>query len=62
MMILIFHCNLVAKIMILFYFRQIHALNISKYDKFFAFYNYFVILSVKIQQLTPCKEVHQSIK
>ena len=58
-MILIFHYNSVAKIMILFYFRQIHALNILKYDKFFAFYNYFVILSVKIQRLTQYKEVHQ---
>ena len=62
MMILIFHYNLVAKIMIFFYFRQIRALNIYKYDKFFAFYNYFVILFVEIQRLTPCKEVHQGIE
>ena len=48
--------------MYLFYFCQILALNIYKYDKIFTFYNYFVILSVKTQRLTPCKEVHQGIE
>lgn len=62
MKILVFHYNSVAKIMILFYFCQIHALNILKYDKFFVFYNYFVILPVEIQQLTPYKEAHQGIE
>jgi len=54
--------NSVAKIMILFYPRQILALNILKYDKLCAFYNYFVILFIEIQRLTPYKEVHQGIE
>ena len=61
-MILIFHYNSVAKIINKFKLCQISALNISKYDKFFAFYNYFVILFVEIQRLTPCKEVYQVIE
>lgn len=62
MMILIFHYNSVAKIINKFKLCQISMLNTSKYDKFCVFYNYFVILFVEIQRLTPCKEVHQGIE